>query len=76
MIPFECQLLVAPVHGFYVYDERVVHVEHLTAELKLSQPSEVATYVRFFSLLAAAARYGADARVLITRALAELMATS
>jgi transcriptional regulator with XRE-family HTH domain len=76
VIPFECQLPIAPVHGFYVYDERVVHVEHLTAELKLSQPSEVATYLTFFDRLAEAARYGAEARVLITRALADLMATS
>jgi transcriptional regulator with XRE-family HTH domain len=76
VIPFERQLPVAPVHGFYVYDDRVVHVEHLTAELKLSQPSEIATYLTFFDQLAQAARYGAEARLLITRALADLMATS
>lgn len=76
VIPFERQLPVAPVHGFYIYDDRVVHVEHLTAELKLSQPSEIATYLTFFDRLAEAARYGAEARVLITRALADLMATS
>ena len=76
VIPFERQLPVAPVHGFYVYDERVVHVEHLTAELKLSQPSEIATYVTFFDRLAEVARHGAEARVVITRALADLMATS
>lgn len=76
VIPFERRLPIAPVHGFYIYDERVVHVEHLTAELKLSQPSEVTTYLTFFDRLAEAARYGAEARVLITRALADLMATS
>src|SRR5260221_6674966 len=76
VVPFERQLPVAPVHGFYVYDERVVHVEHLTAELKLSQPSEIATYVTFFDRLAEVARHGAEARVVITRALADLMATS
>lgn len=76
VIPFERQLPVAPVHGFYIYDDRVVHVEHLTAELKLSQPSEIAIYLTFFDRLAEAARYGAEARLLITRALADLMATS
>lgn len=76
VIPFERQLPVAPVHGFYVYDDRVVHVEHLTAELKLSQPSEITTYLTFFDQLAEVARYGAEARLLITRALADLMATS
>jgi transcriptional regulator with XRE-family HTH domain len=40
VIPFEVQLPVAPVHGFWIYDDRVVHVEHLTAELKITQPRE------------------------------------
>lgn len=76
VIPFEQQLPVAPVHGFYVYDQRVVQIEHLTAELKLTQPSEIAAYTRFFDRLAEVARYGPEARALITRALADLMATS
>jgi transcriptional regulator with XRE-family HTH domain len=74
VIPFEHQLPVAPVHGFYVHDERMVRVEHLTAELKLTQPSEIATYINFFHRLAEAARYGAQARSVITRALADLSA--
>lgn len=76
VIPFEQQLPVAPVHGFYVYDQRVVQIEHLTAELKLTQPSEITAYTRFFDRLAEVARYGPGARALITRALADLMATS
>jgi transcriptional regulator with XRE-family HTH domain len=75
VIPFEAQLPVAPVHGFYLYDERMVQVEHLTAELKLTQPSEIGTYIRFFGQLAETARYGAGARAIITRALADLMAS-
>jgi len=76
VIPFEVRLPVAPVHGFHLYDERVVFVEHFTAELKLTQPSEIATYLKLFGQLAEAARYGAAARVVITRALADLMATT
>jgi hypothetical protein len=76
VIPFEVRLPVAPVHGFHLYDERVVFVEHFTAELQLTQPSEVATYLTLFGRLAEAARYGAAARVVITRALADLMATT
>jgi hypothetical protein len=76
VIPFERQLPVAPVHGFHVYDDRVVQVEHLTAMLKLTQPSEIATYATFFDRLAEAACYGADARAVITRALADLQAIS
>jgi hypothetical protein len=76
VIPFERTLPVAPVHGFHVYDDRVVQVEHLTAELKLTQPSEIAAYVTFFDRLANVACYGADARAVIVRALADLQATS
>jgi hypothetical protein len=49
-------------------------VEHLTAELKLTQPAEIATYVNFFGQLAEVAKYGAEARAVITRALADLLA--
>jgi Domain of unknown function (DUF5753) len=75
VIPFEVQLPVAPVHGFWIYDDRLVYVEHLTAELKLTQPTEIATYMALFTKLAEVARYDADARAVITRALADLVAT-
>ena len=76
VIPFERLLPVAPVHGFHIYDDRVVQVEHLTAELKLTQPSEITAYATFFDRLAGAACYGADARAVITQALADLQAAS
>jgi transcriptional regulator with XRE-family HTH domain len=76
VIPFERQLPVAPLQGFHVYDDRVVQIEHLTAELKLTQPSEVAAYVTFFDRLAGVACHGADARAVIMRALADLQAAS
>jgi transcriptional regulator with XRE-family HTH domain len=75
VVPFEAQLPVAPVHGFWIYDERAVYVEHLTAELKLTQPTEIATYLALFGKLAGVARYDTAARAVITRALADLMAT-
>jgi transcriptional regulator with XRE-family HTH domain len=74
VIPFHVRLPVFPLHGFFVYDEQAVHVENFTAALKLTQPSEIAAYVRIFGRLAAVAAYGADARVLITRALTDLAA--
>jgi transcriptional regulator with XRE-family HTH domain len=73
VIPFEKQLPVAPAHGFHLYDERVVYIENLSAELKLTQPSEIAIYASFFNKLAESACYGAEARVIVTRALADLM---
>lgn len=72
VIPFEAQLPVFPLHGFFIYDQQAVHVEHFTAALKLTQPAEVEAYAKIFGQLAAVALYGADARVLITRALADL----
>jgi transcriptional regulator with XRE-family HTH domain len=75
VIPFETQYPVAPVHGFYIYDDRVVHVENFTAVLRLTQPSEIATYTKYFVQLAEVARYGAEARAIITRVLADLVTT-
>ena len=75
VIPFEVQLPVAPVHGFWIYDETAVYVEHLTAELRLTQPTEIATYLALFNRLAETARYDTAARAVITRVLTDLMTT-
>jgi transcriptional regulator with XRE-family HTH domain len=75
VIPFEVQYPVAPVHGFYIYDQRVVHVENFTAVVKVSQPSEIAAYTSLFNQLAEVASYGRDARSIITKALVDLTAT-
>jgi transcriptional regulator with XRE-family HTH domain len=74
VIPFKQQLPVIPLQGFYIYDERSVHVENFTAALKLTQPSEIGAYAKLFGQLAEVAVYGANARALITRALADLIA--
>jgi len=75
VIPFEVPLPLAPLHGFWIFDERQVRVENLTAELELVQPSEVASYLRAFSALADSAQYGSDARAIVTHALADLTAS-
>ena len=72
VIPFETRLPLAPVHGFWLMDERVVVVENFTASQNLTQASEVSSYVRIFDELAKAARYESEARAIITRALADL----
>lgn len=74
VLPFETRMPVAPIHGFHLYDDRLVLVEHFTAELQLTQPEEIAAYRELFGLLAGEARYGPDARLIVTRALADLMA--
>lgn len=72
VIPFETRLPLAPVHGFWLMDERVVVVENFTASQNLTQASEISSYVRIFDELAKAARYESEARAIITRALADL----
>ena len=74
VIPFSHALPVAPVHGFYLYDDHVVYVEQLTGELKLTEPVEVRTYLAAFGQLAGVAVYGGEARALIVRALGEVTA--
>jgi len=50
-------------------------VENLTAELTLTQPGEIERHLQIFGRPADAARYGPQARAIVTRALADLTAT-
>lgn len=69
IIPFDTQLTVGPIHGFYLYDNDLVLVELFTAVLNVSQADEIAAYERVFGHLADTAVYGAEARTLLTRML-------
>ncbi len=75
VIPFEAKLPLAPVHGFWLMDERIVVVENFTASQNLTQASDLVTYVRIFGQLADAARYESEARSIVTRVLADLSAS-
>lgn len=65
----------SPAHGFVIYDQKLVRVETLTAELKITEPSEINEYLLLFADLADTAVYGAHARAILTRVLAELSIT-
>jgi transcriptional regulator with XRE-family HTH domain len=69
IIPFDAQLTVGPIHGFYLYDDKLALVELFTAVLNISQADELRSYERVFGHLAASAVYGAEARTLLTRML-------
>lgn len=69
IIPFDAELPVGPLHGFYLYDRNLVLVELFTAVLNISQTDEIGAYERVFGHLAGAAIYGADARALLARTL-------
>jgi hypothetical protein len=75
IIPFEAEYHFLPHHGFVLYDERIVLVETIAAELSLTQPQEIDQYVKAFEALAASAAYGREARVVVTRVLDDITAT-
>lgn len=61
-----------PQEIFHVYDDALVAVELLAAQVSITQPDEVALYLRAFEELRGMAVYGAEARSLIARALTAL----
>ncbi|WP_327179888.1 DUF5753 domain-containing protein [Streptomyces sp. NBC_01335] len=65
IIPFTAQRTVWPLEAFYVHDDTTAVVETLTAEIKVTQPRELAGYSRAFAGLAETAVYGDAARTLI-----------
>jgi len=58
-----------PQETFGVHDDTLAAVELVTAEVNITQPSEIAQYVKAFELLRSMAVYGADARSLIAKAI-------
>ncbi|GAB1693262.1 helix-turn-helix domain-containing protein [Krasilnikovia sp. M28-CT-15] len=71
IVPAAAPYLV-PSNQFIMFDERLVHVEAVSAEISVTQPREISLYLRAFAALAGSAVYGAAARDLI---LAELGST-
>lgn len=61
-----------PRETFHMYDDRLVSVELVSAQVRISQPSEVALYGTAFEQLRSMAVYGADARALIVQAIEAL----
>jgi transcriptional regulator with XRE-family HTH domain len=69
VVPWSARRGIWPLEAFYVFDDRLVVVETLTAEINVQQPSEVGDYLRAFAELSKGAVYGAAARALITGAI-------
>jgi hypothetical protein len=69
IIPFTAQRGVWPLEAFYMYDDRHAVVETLTAEVNVTQPREIADYLKAFAGLQKLAVYGGAARALITSAI-------
>lgn len=69
IIPFTAQRTVWPLEAFYLHDDTTAVVETLTAEIKVTQPRELADYAKAFTGLAQMAVYGDAARALIRAAI-------
>ncbi|MFD4142838.1 helix-turn-helix domain-containing protein [Streptomyces sp. NPDC058572] len=61
-----------PRETFHMYDDTMVSVELVSAQVKITQPSETALYLKAFEELRSMAVYGADARALIVKAIEAL----
>ncbi|MEU5340383.1 helix-turn-helix transcriptional regulator [Streptomyces sp. NPDC020766] len=61
-----------PQELFHVYDDTLVSVELISAQVNITQPTEIALYLEAFEQLRSMAVYGADARALILKAIAAL----
>lgn len=69
VIPFGARRNIWPLEAFYAFDDGLVAVETLTAEINISTPGEIATYLKAFGELAKLAVRGPKARACITRAI-------
>lgn len=58
-----------PTNQFILFDDRLVHVESISAELTISQPREISLYAKAFHELSRLAVYGQHAKAIIRRAL-------
>lgn len=61
-----------PTNQFIMFDDRMVQVETVSAELTITQPREVALYAKSFEELSQLAMYGQGAKELLTARLARL----
>ncbi|MEU8563929.1 helix-turn-helix transcriptional regulator [Streptomyces cyaneofuscatus] len=58
-----------PQETFHIYDDTLVSVELLSAQVNITQPSEISLYLKAFEQLRSMAVYGADARTLVVKAI-------
>ncbi|MCX4756615.1 helix-turn-helix domain-containing protein [Kitasatospora purpeofusca] len=72
VVPHAGRRKLWPMETFSIFDDARVQVELLSARVVITAPGEVATYARAFQELSRMAVYGAQARALITSAIAAL----
>ncbi|MEU3710741.1 helix-turn-helix domain-containing protein [Streptomyces catenulae] len=75
IIPRSAPLSVWLGHPFSMFDDKVVLVETTSAEMSVTQPGEIESYVKTFELLRRSAVYGQAARDLILTAIEHFVRT-
>lgn len=68
IIPFERRTSLAPEHSFWVYDDQLVLVETVSAQLNLQQQQEIELHTKVFESMALDADYDQKARAVLQRA--------
>lgn len=71
IVPAESPYVV-PSNQFIIFDDDLVHIEAVSAEISVTSPREIALYARAFAKLSQSAVYGPDARRLIMEQLGDL----
>ncbi|MFG2227383.1 helix-turn-helix domain-containing protein [Streptomyces sp. NPDC048644] len=69
IVPRSAPLEIWAGHGFAMFDDKLVMVETYSAEMSVTQPGEIETYMKAFELHRRAAVYGRTARELILTAI-------
>lgn len=72
IVPTRAAYRTPVMNNFIMFDNRMVQVETISAELTITQPSEVAVYEKAFHTLKDQAVHGTDARAVISAAMAYL----
>ncbi|MEV6161289.1 helix-turn-helix transcriptional regulator [Streptomyces sp. NPDC052052] len=72
VVPLGAALTVVPTHGFWIFDEQLVMVETIGAELRLTDAAETGLYRTVWRELHEVAVTGREAHRLIARARASL----
>jgi transcriptional regulator with XRE-family HTH domain len=72
IIPTAAQRTLWPQELFHVYDDQLVSVELMSARVRVTQPTDVALYLKAFEQLRSMAVYGAEARALVLKAIENL----
>lgn len=67
VVPFDKPFVIVPTHAFWVYDDQLVLVETVSAQLNLAQPQEIQQYTKVFEAMALTAVYDDKARSALRR---------